>query len=51
VTKPEELEGALREMAAAKGSYFLEVAVMREETVFPMVPAGASLSNLLMSED
>ena len=51
VIKPEELENALREMKEAKGSYFLEIAVLREENVFPMVPAGASLSNLLMSND
>ena len=51
IIKPEELESALREMKEAKGSYFLEVAVFPQENVFPMVPAGASLSNLLMSED
>lgn len=51
ITKPEELEDALREMKNAEGSYFLEVAVMPQENVFPMVPAGASLSNILMSND
>ncbi len=47
VTKPEELNGALREMSEAPGAYLLEVAVMPDENVFPMVPAGASLSNLI----
>ncbi len=51
VTKPEELESALREMKDAGGSYFLEVCVLPEENVFPMIPAGASLSNMLMSND
>lgn len=51
IIKPEELEGALREMKESKGSYFLEIAVLPQENVFPMIPAGASLSNMLMSND
>ena len=50
VTEPAQLGNALREMAAAKGAYLLEVAVLPEENVFPMVPAGASLSELLYND-
>lgn len=46
-----ELEEAIKEMFAAKGSYLLEVVVRNEENVFPMVPPGASLSNLILDEN
>ncbi|MFI3330654.1 MAG: biosynthetic-type acetolactate synthase large subunit [Rikenellaceae bacterium] len=44
VVEKKDLEGAIKEMLAAEGSYLLEVCVENEENVFPMVPAGASLS-------
>jgi len=50
ISKPEEVEGALKEMVEAKGPYLLEVSVRIDENVFPMVPAGASLSNLILEE-
>lgn len=50
VTKPQELQEAMNEMAAAEGAYFLEVAVLPEENVFPMVPAGASLNDIICTD-
>lgn len=50
ISKPEELEQALIEMAEAKGSYMLEVEVLNMENVFPMVPSGASLSKQIYNE-
>lgn len=50
VTKPEELQEAMNELAAARGAYFLEVAVLPEENVFPMVPAGASLGDIICTD-
>lgn len=50
VYDPKELEAAIKRMADAKGSYFLEIIVKKEENVFPMVPAGASLSNIICKE-
>ena len=50
VTSPAELRGAIEQLAAAEGAYFLEVAVLPEENVFPMVPAGASLSDTICKE-
>ena len=35
---------------AAPGAYLLEVAVLPEENVFPMVPAGASLSDIICTD-
>ena len=47
VTSPADLDKAIEDMVNAKGSYFLEIVVMSEENIFPMVPAGASLSKLI----
>ncbi|MBA79681.1 MULTISPECIES: biosynthetic-type acetolactate synthase large subunit [unclassified Leeuwenhoekiella] len=46
VTKRDELEGAIAEMMAAEGPYFLEVKVEKEDNVFPMIPTGASVSDI-----
>jgi len=48
VEKREELQTALKEMLDAKGSYFLEVVVGKEDNVFPMVPAGAGVADVLL---
>lgn len=50
ITRREELQGAVDEMLRTDGAYFLQVAVGREDNVFPMVPGGASLDDLLYSE-
>ncbi|KFC58695.1 acetolactate synthase [Flavobacterium gilvum] len=49
VTKREELEGAVAEMLASKDSYFLEVMIEKENNVFPMIPTGASVSEMRLS--
>ncbi|WP_282134114.1 biosynthetic-type acetolactate synthase large subunit [Seonamhaeicola maritimus] len=49
VTKREELADAVKDMIASKSSYFLEVCVEKEDNVFPMVPAGASVSDVRLS--
>lgn len=49
VTKREELADAVKEMIASKESYFLEVCVEKEDNVFPMIPAGASVSDIRLS--
>ena len=46
VTKREELDEAIAEMLASKDSYFLEVMVEKENNVFPMIPTGASVSDM-----
>ena len=46
VTKREELANAVAEMVASKKPYFLEVCVEKEDNVFPMVPSGASVSDI-----
>lgn len=46
VTKREDLADAVKEMIASDGPYFLEVAVEKEDNVFPMIPSGASISDI-----
>jgi acetolactate synthase I/II/III large subunit len=43
-----ELQAALREMLEAKTPYFLEAVVGKEDNVFPMVPAGGCVSDVLL---
>ena len=50
VTLRDELRGALQEMLNAKTSYFLEAVVGKEDNVFPMVPAGAGVAEVLLEE-
>ncbi len=49
VTKREELQDAIAEMIASKDPYFLEVCVEKENNVFPMIPTGASVSDIRLS--
>ncbi|MGY5351751.1 biosynthetic-type acetolactate synthase large subunit [Wenyingzhuangia sp. IMCC45533] len=44
-----DLQGAIDEMIACETSYFLEVMVEKEDNVFPMVPTGASVSDVRLS--
>ena len=46
VVKREDLKGAVEEMIASKDAYFLEVRVEKEDNVFPMIPSGASVSDI-----
>ncbi|MEM9649193.1 MAG: biosynthetic-type acetolactate synthase large subunit [Bacteroidota bacterium] len=46
VTERSELKDAVEEMIASKNPYFLEVRVEKEDNVFPMIPSGASVSDI-----
>jgi acetolactate synthase-1/2/3 large subunit len=45
----EDLDAAVAEMMASKDSYLLEVMVEKENNVFPMIPTGASVSEIRLS--
>ncbi|MEF1295904.1 thiamine pyrophosphate-dependent enzyme, partial [Vibrio parahaemolyticus] len=47
ITKKEEVEPALKEMLASETSYMLHVLIDEEENVWPLVPPGASNSDML----
>ena len=48
VDKPHELEGALAGALAEPGPYLLNVNVTREENVFPMVPGGGAVNEMIL---
>jgi acetolactate synthase I/II/III large subunit len=47
VEKPEELRGALEAAVAEPGPYLLNIKVTRDECVYPMVPAGAAINEMV----
>ncbi len=46
VTEREDLKEKVEEMMVSKEPYFLEVRVEKEDNVFPMIPSGASVSDI-----
>jgi acetolactate synthase-1/2/3 large subunit len=48
VTSRDQLEGAIQEMLDHNGPYVLEVVVEQEDNVFPMIPTGASISDIIL---
>ncbi|MDN3697426.1 MULTISPECIES: acetolactate synthase 2 catalytic subunit [Vibrio] len=47
ITRKEEVEPALKEMLESKTAYMLHVLISEEENVWPLVPPGASNSDML----
>ena len=48
VERREDLQAALKEMLDAETSFFLEAVVGKEDNVFPMVPAGAGVAEVIL---
>ncbi len=48
IDKPEELEEAIGEMLRHDGPYLLHVRVEKEENVFPMVPSGKAVDEIVL---
>jgi acetolactate synthase-1/2/3 large subunit len=46
VVNRNDLDIAVKEMMSSKEPYFLEVCVEKEDNVFPMIPSGASVSDI-----
>lgn len=51
VRKREELKSSLSQMLNHKGSYLLEVMVGKENNVFPMVPQGKGVSEVVLCKE
>jgi acetolactate synthase-1/2/3 large subunit len=41
-----DLESAVKRMIESKKPYVLEISVEKEDNVFPMIPSGASVSDI-----
>lgn len=48
VDERKDLEGAVEEMLKSEKAFLLEVSIEKEDNVFPMVPTGASVSDILL---
>ncbi|WP_370453860.1 biosynthetic-type acetolactate synthase large subunit [Proteiniphilum sp. X52] len=48
VTQRAELDAAIQEMLQHKGAYLLEVVVETKGMVYPMVPAGGNITNIIL---
>lgn len=48
ISQPEELRAAVSEMLHHDGPYLLHVLVEKEENVFPMVPSGAGVDEIVL---
>ncbi|GIW62875.1 MAG: acetolactate synthase [Patescibacteria group bacterium] len=48
ISKKTNLKSAIQKMLEFEGPYLLEVIVEKEDNVFPMVPAGASLDEIIL---
>ncbi|MBK6949862.1 MAG: biosynthetic-type acetolactate synthase large subunit [Saprospiraceae bacterium] len=48
ISRPEELKPAVAEMLAHPGPYLLHVQVLQEDNVFPMVPAGYAVDEIVL---
>lgn len=51
ISKREELRESLKEMLDAPNSFLLEVAVVHEDNVFPMVPQGKGVAEIVLSKE
>jgi len=51
ISKREELKNAIHTMLNHQGSYLLEVMVGKENNVFPMVPQGKGVSEIVLSKE
>ncbi|MEC4294208.1 biosynthetic-type acetolactate synthase large subunit [Adlercreutzia shanghongiae] len=51
VEKPSEVADAIRRMLAATGPYLLDVAISRDQSVYPMVAPGAALDDVMGAID
>lgn len=51
VSDRDKLDDAIKVMIDTEGPYLLEVNIEKDDNVFPMVPAGASVSDILLSPE
>jgi len=51
VSTRDELDAAIREMTSMKGAYFLEANVENKGMVYPMVPAGTAVTNIILGDE
>ncbi len=51
ISRPEELKDAVREMLNHDGPYLLHIMVEKEENIFPMVPSGYAVDEIVLEKE
>jgi acetolactate synthase-1/2/3 large subunit len=51
ITRREEVVSAIEEMVNTKGPYVLDVIIPKEEDVYPMIPAGKTVRDMILGEE
>ena len=51
ISKREELRSSLKQMLDHSSSFVLEVAVAQEDNVFPMVPQGKGVAEIVLTKE
>ena len=51
VEKREDLDNAIQEMLNTKGAFLLEVKVEQKGMVYPMIPAGTCVTNIILGDE
>lgn len=51
ITERKDLDGAISEMLSYNGAYVLDVEIEHEGMIFPMIPAGACITNILLGDE
>ena len=49
ISKPEEIDGAIKAMLEHDGPYVLEVMIPKEEDVLPMIPGGKTIKEMILA--
>lgn len=51
IAKRDEVVPAIQEMLKAKGAFILDVRIPKDEDVYPMIPAGATIRDIMLGEE
>lgn len=51
ISDPSDVNGAIQEMLEHKGPYLLHVRTVKEDNVFPMVPSGKAVSEVILGPE
>lgn len=50
ITKKSELSDAVAQMFNTQGAFFLEATVEKNDNVYPVIPAGAGVDQMILTE-
>jgi acetolactate synthase-1/2/3 large subunit len=51
IAKRDEVDAAIAEMIASDGPYVLDVSIPKDEDVYPMIPGGATINDMILGEE